>query len=91
MAAVSWIGLLVVGSEKFHCHQPADHWAGLRPGSRDGLPLLGCTRPGVVVATGHFRNGILLAPATAELVVQLVEGTGSAPAAFDPRRFRPPT
>ena len=66
--------------------QPADHWAGLRPGSRDGLPLLGCTRPGVVVATGHF-----LAPATAELVVQLVEGTGSAPAAFDPRRFRPPT
>jgi len=67
--------------------RPAEHWAGLRPGSRDGLPLLGRTRPGVVVATGHYRNGILLAPATAELVVQLVEGASPESSAFAPGRF----
>jgi glycine oxidase len=70
--------------------QPAEHWAGLRPGSRDGLPLLGRTRPGVVVATGHYRNGILLAPATAELVVQLVEGASPELSAFAPARFAGP-
>src|SRR5229473_2018264 len=68
--------------------RPAEHWAGLRPGSRDGLPLLGRTRPGVVVATGHYRNGILLAPATAELVVQLVDGASPELRAFAPGRFR---
>ena len=68
--------------------QPAEHWAGLRPGSRDGLPLLGRTLPGVVVATGHYRNGILLAPATAELVVQLVEGASPDLRAFAPGRFQ---
>jgi glycine oxidase len=66
---------------------PVEHWAGLRPGSRDGLPLLGATRPGVVVATGHYRNGILLAPATAELVVELVEGHSPELAHFAPERF----
>jgi glycine oxidase len=70
--------------------RPSDHWAGLRPGSRDGLPLLGRTREGVIVATGHFRNGILLAPVTAEIVVQLVENSGRAPPAFDPQRFSRP-
>ena len=37
---------------------------GLRPGSPDGLPLIGASRrmPGLVYATGHFRNGALLAP-----------------------------
>lgn len=50
-----------------------DHWAGLRPGSPDGLPTLG-VRDGVVVATGHFRNGILLAPITAAIVRALVLG-----------------
>ena len=68
--------------------QPAEHWAGLRPASRDGLPLLGRTLPGVVVATGHHRNGILLAPATAELVVQLVEGASPELRAFAPGRFQ---
>jgi glycine oxidase len=68
--------------------QPSEHWAGLRPGSRDGLPLLGRTLPGVVVATGHYRNGILLAPATAELVVQLVEGASPELRAFAPGRFQ---
>ncbi|MET0191517.1 MAG: FAD-dependent oxidoreductase, partial [Pseudonocardia sediminis] len=49
--------------------------AGLRPGSRDNLPLIGTTGPqGLVVATGHGRNGMLLAPVTAAAVVDLVNG-----------------
>ncbi|TDF95787.1 glycine oxidase ThiO [Paenibacillus piri] len=51
-------------------------WAGLRPGSRDGLPFLGhsAALPGLILAAGHYRNGILLAPATGRLVKQLVLG-----------------
>jgi glycine oxidase len=49
-----------------------DTWAGLRPDTPDGLPMLG--RLGdVLVATGHFRNGILLAPATARIIGDLFE------------------
>ena len=69
-------------------------WAGLRPGSPDGLPMLGAA-PGwenVTLATGHFRNGILLTPITAELVGDLV--TGQDPAVplepFSPARFVEP-
>src|SRR5262249_34676958 len=48
-------------------------WAGLRPGTPDGLQILGGTSiPGYYVATGHFRDGILLAPITAQLVAQTV-------------------
>jgi glycine oxidase len=50
-------------------------WAGLRPGSPDGLPILGATSlKGYYAATGHFRDGILLAPITAELMTQLLTG-----------------
>lgn len=50
-------------------------WAGLRPASPDGLPLLGETAvPGYFVATGHFRDGILLAPITAKVIGQVVAG-----------------
>ncbi len=50
-------------------------WAGLRPGSPDDLPILGETAtPGYFVATGHFRDGILLAPVTAHLMAQVVNG-----------------
>jgi glycine oxidase len=50
-------------------------WAGLRPGTPDGLPILGATpTPGYFVATGHFRDGILLAPATAKVMGQVVTG-----------------
>jgi glycine oxidase len=50
-------------------------WAGLRPGTPDGLPILGETAtPGYFVATGHFRDGILLAPVTALLMTQLIVG-----------------
>lgn len=51
-------------------------WAGLRPGTPDGLPWIGFV-PGVdglLVATGHYRNGILLAPATGRLVKELASG-----------------
>ncbi|MGC2186106.1 MAG: glycine oxidase ThiO [Terriglobales bacterium] len=50
-------------------------WAGLRPGSPDNLPILGATRtPGYFVATGHFRDGILLTPVTAHVMAQMVAG-----------------
>jgi glycine oxidase len=50
-------------------------WAGLRPGTPDGLPILGATpTPGYFVATGHFRDGILLAPVTAKLMAQMMTG-----------------
>ncbi len=50
-------------------------WAGLRPGSPDNLPILGETEtPGYFVATGHFRDGILLAPVTAHVMAQVVTG-----------------
>ncbi len=65
---------------------------GLRPGSADNAPLLGRWRAAgenVVVATGHYRNGILLAPLTADLVVELLD-TGRMPERalpFSPERF----
>ena len=47
--------------------------AGLRPGTPDNLPIVE-ERDGVVVATGHFRNGVLLAPLTGALVAEMLEG-----------------
>jgi glycine oxidase len=48
-------------------------WAGFRPLTKDGLPILGATAiEGLYVATGHFRHGILLAPITANLLAQLI-------------------
>ena len=66
-------------------------WAGLRPATPDRLPVIGRV-PGVeglVLATGHFRNGILLSPVTARLVADLVLGKGlpDEAAAFSPARF----
>lgn len=52
-----------------------EDWAGLRPGTPDGLPILGATSTaGYYVATGHYRDGILLAPITARLMTQVIEG-----------------
>jgi len=67
-----------------------DAWAGLRPGSPDNLPILGETAiPGYFAATGHYRDGIMLAPATANALAQLI--TGQQPfldlAPFSPLRF----
>jgi glycine oxidase len=65
-----------------------EHWAGLRPGSPDGLPLLGkSTLPGLFIASGQYRNGILFAPAVAEILSRSVLEQSPGPKAFDPRRF----
>jgi glycine oxidase len=64
-------------------------WAGLRPGTPDGYPLIGETPVrGLYLAAGHFRNGILLAPITALRMADLLAGT-TAPdlAPFAPKRF----
>jgi glycine oxidase len=48
-------------------------WVGHRPGSRDDAPILGATPiDGLVYATGHHRNGILLAPITAHAITRLI-------------------
>ncbi len=65
-------------------------WAGLRPGTPDGLPIIGKTSvEGLIVATGHYRNGVLLAPATAAVVRDLiVKGkTAMNIEAYSPLRF----
>jgi glycine oxidase len=50
-------------------------WAGLRPGTPDDLPVLGASPiPGYYFATGHFMNGILLAPATARVMAEVIAG-----------------
>jgi glycine oxidase len=62
-------------------------WAGLRPGTPDDLPILGATTtPGYFVATGHFRDGILLTPVTAHAMAQVI--TGAQPD-YDISRFSP--
>jgi glycine oxidase len=54
-------------------------WAGLRPATPDGRPFLGATRlAGLFLAAGHYRNGILLAPATARFVADAVESGATA-------------
>lgn len=66
-------------------------WAGLRPGSPDNLPILGATQiPGYFVATGHFRDGILLTPVTAEVMAQMITGgqTEYDVSPFSPARFQ---
>ena len=67
-----------------------DAWAGSRPMSADGLPLIGRTRrfANVVIAGGHGMYGLTLAPATARAVAELiVDGDPSTDlAAFDPDR-----
>ena len=68
----------------------AETWSGLRPRSADDAPVLGETAlPGLFVASGQFRNGILFAPAVAESVACLVAGKASPLPieAFSPRRF----
>ncbi|MEU4113661.1 glycine oxidase ThiO [Kitasatospora sp. NPDC028055] len=68
--------------------------AGLRPGSPDNAPLLGPTAlPGLVAATGHYRNGVLLTPVTADLLADYL-ATGEVPdlaRPFTPTRFSPET
>ena len=63
--------------------------AGLRPGTPDNAPLLGTTAvDGLVMATGHYRNGVLLAPITGDKIAELI-ATGATDGldAFSPNRF----
>ncbi|MFE7444147.1 glycine oxidase ThiO [Streptomyces chartreusis] len=66
--------------------------AGLRPGSPDNAPLLGPTElAGLSLATGHYRNGVLLTPVTGDAMAHVL-ATGELPEearAFTPRRFSP--
>ncbi len=65
-------------------------WAGLRPMAQDGLPVLGVWPEwqGLYVAGGHFRNGVLLAAVTADLVLEWAQNGTLPPEAFWPQRFR---
>jgi glycine oxidase len=68
----------------------AETCAGLRPGTPDNGPVVGgCEIGGLLLATGHYRNGILMSPVTADAIVACL--TGQPPAApwepFTPARF----
>jgi glycine oxidase len=68
----------------------AETCAGLRPGTPDNGPLVGrCGPDGLLLATGHFRNGILMSAATADAVTALLDGQRPAGewAPFTPLRF----
>jgi glycine oxidase len=66
----------------------SETWAGLRPGTPDERPFLGATSlQGYFLACGHYRNGILLAPATARLLASAVEGVSAVPDAFAIGRY----
>lgn len=68
-------------------------WSGLRPRAGDGLPVIGpdASVAGLVYATGHYRNGILLTPITAKVVSEIIlKGETSVPlSTFRPARFSP--
>ncbi|MFD2672583.1 glycine oxidase ThiO [Marinicrinis sediminis] len=78
-----------------HLNQLEPHfsWAGLRPATQDGFPLLGWAdqEKGIAIAAGHYRNGILLSPVTAQSAADLLEGEANRGAlyrqAFEPQRF----
>ena len=67
-------------------------WASLRPQTADGLPYLGRLTPvsNAIIASGHFRNGILLSPATGDIVARLLDGEapGLDLSAFTPDRHQ---
>jgi glycine oxidase len=68
-------------------------WSGLRPGTPDDLPIIGPSDiEGLLIATGHYRNGILLAPVTAKLVREWITGArgGFDASAYSPLRFANP-
>ncbi len=68
-----------------------EQWAGLRPFAADGLPILGAFPEieNLFIATAHYRNGILLAPKTAEMIAAKIVGTAESKflEIFSPRRF----
>jgi glycine oxidase ThiO len=76
-----------IGEARIH-----ENWTGLRPGTPDKLPILGeSTIPGYFVATGHYRDGIMLAPITAHIMTSILRGSRCAYdlSPFSPERFTP--
>jgi glycine oxidase len=72
------IGQLLTEAQQISSHVGAypilEMWSGLRPATPDDLPIIGPSSiPGVFYATGHYRNGVLLAPVTALIIADLVE------------------
>ena len=68
----------------------AETCAGLRPGTPDNGPVVGrCGPDGLLLATGHYRNGILMSPVTADAAVALLADQAPAPEwePFTPQRF----
>ncbi len=67
-------------------------WAGIRPMSPDGWPMIGPTAEGILLAAGHSRDGWLMAPITAEIITAYVFGNEIPPAwaALSPERFEHP-
>jgi glycine oxidase len=88
------IGSLLQSAQQLSSHLAdlpiGEIWTGLRPATPDGLPVIGAAAlEGLLYATGHYRNGILLAPVTAASVVKQLDG-GRPPVpleAFAPSRF----
>ena len=74
---------------------PMERWWGFRPGTPDNMPLLGPGPiEGVWLATGHHRNGVLLAAITAELIAEAItaagQGSGTSAALLAPFRWNRP-
>jgi len=88
------IGHLLAEAQRVSSHTGAfpiqETWAGLRPATPDEWPVIGHSNiEGLIYATGHYRNGILLAPITAVIIDALISG-GEPPVrieSFNPRRF----
>jgi glycine oxidase len=55
-------------------HSLAEISVGHRPATPDGAPIVGRLRPDLLVATGHYRHGVLAAPLTATAIADLVDG-----------------
>jgi glycine oxidase len=76
---------------KLHEREPFHRWAGLRPATQDGFPLIGKLMPfeHIIFATGHYRNGILLSPVTANIVADQLDGLSDRLPLdnFNPLRF----
>jgi glycine oxidase len=72
------LGRLLSDAQQISSHTGAypvlETWAGLRPATPDGLPIIGLSRiPSVYYATGHYRNGVLLAPITAQVIADFID------------------
>lgn len=87
------IGSLLADAQAISTHTASwpiqETWSGLRPATPDELPILGEASPGIFYATGHYRNGILLAPITAAIVDALIAGQKPPVPldAYSPARF----